>query len=95
MSEPSVLRHDQYDVWWPQADRQRVLGIDSNNPSYGPYVDALGIAAKLLAGDLADVTNGAVSYCDSDECACPDDLVGKSPCYVNGARFYFDLKAVV
>jgi hypothetical protein len=91
------LAHNQYDVWWPatgNADRQRVLDIAQNNASYAPYVLALGIAASALAGDLVDVTNGAVSYYDSDECACPHDLVGKTPCYVNGARIFFDLAAV-
>ena len=47
------LAHDQYDVWWPQAgnaDRHRVLDIASTNPLYGPYIVALGVAAKLLAG---------------------------------------------
>lgn len=92
------LAHDQYDVWWPVSgnpDRQRVLNIAAKTPSYGPYIGALGIAANALAGDLADVTNGAVSYYDSDVCDCPEDMVGKTPCYVNGARIFFDLPAVM
>jgi hypothetical protein len=92
------LAHDQFDVWWPETgnpDRQRVLDIATNNPSYGPYVVALGIAARATAGDLPDVTSGAVSYYDSDECDPPGWSIGKTPCYVNGARLYFNLAAVV
>lgn len=92
------LAHDQYDVWWPEtgnADRQRVLNIVANNPSYPAYLPALGIADSALAGGLVDVTNSAISYYDSDACDCPKDMVGKTPCYVNGARIFFDLAAVV
>jgi hypothetical protein len=92
------LAHDQYDVWWPATDnedRQRVFDIATKNPLYGPYVDALGIAVSALAGTLPDCTNGAVTYYDSDECACPRDLVGKAPCHIEGARIYFDLAAVI
>jgi hypothetical protein len=32
---------------------------------------------------------------NSEDYTCPSDLAGKEPCYVNGARFYFDLKAVI
>ena len=91
------LAHDQYDCWWPQdgnADRERILNIPPNNPAYPPYLAALGVAASALAGDLADVTSGAVSYYDSDECACPDALAGKNPCHVRGPRIFFNLGAV-
>jgi hypothetical protein len=92
------LARNQYDVWWPQtgnADRQRVLDIAQNNPSYRPYIAALGLAANALAGDLADVTNNAVSYYDSDECPEPGWAKGKTPCHVNGARIFYNLAAVV
>jgi hypothetical protein len=91
------LAHDQYDVWWPETnneDRQRVLDIALKNPTYGPYVTALGLAARALVGNLPDVTNGAVSYYDSDECDCPDNLVGKTPCHMSGSRIFYGLAAV-
>ncbi|MFZ0271016.1 MAG: hypothetical protein WAL34_04115 [Acidobacteriaceae bacterium] len=91
------LAHDQYDVWWPQTnnpDRQRVLDIALKNPSYGPYVVALGLSARAVAGDLPDITNGAVSYYDSDECDPPDWSIGKPPCHINGLRIFFNLAAV-
>ena len=89
------LARNQYDIWWPQTnneDRQRVLDIAQNNPTYGPYVVALGIAASALAGDLVDITNGAVSYGDDGE--SPDVHPGSEPCLVNGGRVFFGLDAV-
>jgi hypothetical protein len=88
------LQPSQYDVWDAGADRDRVIQIATQNPLYGPYVDALGIAGSAIDGTLQDITNGAVSYYDSDACACPNDLKGKAPCFTQGARFYFGLATV-
>lgn len=92
------LARNQYDVFWPEqnnADRQRVIHIATQNPLFGPYVDALGIASDALAGTLVDAVNGAVSYYDSDQCKTPAWAVGKKPCFSLGFRFYFDLAAVL
>jgi hypothetical protein len=89
------LARNQYDVWWPatdNADRQRCLDIAQNNRAYPPFVVALGIAATALAGDLVDCVNGGVSYFDGDN--TPYWAIGKTPCFVNGTRQYYDLAAV-
>jgi hypothetical protein len=91
------LAHDQYDVWWPaagNADRQRVLDIATNNPTYSPYVAALGIAESAIAGTLVDCTNGSVSYYDSDKCSEPYWAKGKTPSFVDGDRYFYNLAAV-
>ena len=89
------LRPKQYQVWTPGSnDYARVLNVAENNPFYGPYVMALGIAGDALANRLTDFTDGAVSYYDSDSCDTPGWARGKLPCYVEGARFYYDLKAI-
>lgn len=89
------LQKSQYDCWWPQDnndDRQRILLIASTNPLYGPYVVAQGVAKEALSGILTDFTHGAVSYYDPP--AFPFWAKGKTPCYVEGARNYFNLAAI-
>ena len=89
------LQKDQYDVWWPatnNSDRDRVIMVADKNPVYGPYIMALGIAGDALNNRLPDVTKGAVSYFDPP--ADPYWAKGKTPCYVEGTRRYFDLKAI-
>jgi hypothetical protein len=90
------LAPSQYSTWNPgdNSDRERVINIIQNNPLYGPYVIATGIAQSAISGSLADCTNGAVSYYDSDGCAQPRWAIGKTPCYVNVARNYYDLTEV-
>lgn len=91
------LQNDQYDVWWPQtnnSDRERVLDIAENHPAYGPYILSVRIAGDALAGRLVDFTNAAVSYYDSDSCGEPYWAEGKTPCLIDGKRFYYDLEAI-
>jgi hypothetical protein len=91
------LQPEQYDCWDPDpgnTDRQRIISIATTNPLYAPYALATRIASDAIAHRLTDFTNNAVSYYDSDQCSCPKTLVGKTPCYIDGARYYFDLKAV-
>lgn len=90
------LQNKQYDCWWPVAnndDRERILSISHTNPLYGPYILALRIASDALAENIVDFTNGAVSYFDPP--AKPDWAEGKTPCYIQGKRQYYDLKAVM
>lgn len=89
------LRKGQYDCWWPQSnnpDRARILEIALKNPTDPAYVTALGLAASALAGNLPDITNGAVSYVDGD--ARADVHPGAEPCLVDGTRTLYDLTAV-
>lgn len=87
------LQPGQYDCWnQGSADRKRIIDIALTNASYGPYIDALALAASALAGDLPDVTNGAVSYGDDGE--QPEVHPGSVPCLVDGDRTFFGLEAV-
>jgi hypothetical protein len=89
------LARNQYDCWWPQTgnpDRQRILDIALNDRAYDAFVVALGIAASALAGDLVDITNGAVSYGDDGE--RPEVHPGSEPCLADGDRVFFGLEAV-
>jgi hypothetical protein len=86
------LQPGQYDCWNPGKDRDRIISIGLQNPSYAPYVTALGLAASALAGDLPDITNGAVSYGDDGE--HPEVHPGSQPCLVDGSRVFYDLAAV-
>ena len=89
------LQKGQYDCWWPQSnneDRERILDIAKNNPLYGPYVFALGLAQSAIAGTLADITNTAVSYGDNGE--KPKVHPGSQPCLIDGMRVFFNLLAV-
>ena len=89
------LQANQYDVWLLGADRDRVIQIATQNPLYDAYVDALGIAGQAIDGKLEDVTRNAVSYYDSDACAEPYWAKGKTPCFTQGARYYFPLSAIL
>ena len=89
------LAKNQYDCWWPQIgnkDRDRIMAIASENRTYPPFVTALAIAEKALAGNLTDITNGAVSYGDNGE--RPRTHPGSTPCLIDGDRVFFDLAAV-
>ena len=88
------LQPQQYDCWnaGDNTDRSRILEIAQNNPIYGPYVLAQRIAGDAIAGRLVDFTNGAVSYYDPP--ADPYWAKGKTPCFIDGKRQYFDLRAV-
>src|ERR1700722_465851 len=68
------LAHDQYSCWneGSGGERERLINIATQNPLYGPYVIAIGVASRALANDLPDVTNDGVSYFDSDQCNPPD-----------------------
>ena len=89
------LQPGQYDCWDPGKDRERIISIGLSNPSYGPYVVALGLAARALAGDLPDICNGGVSYYDSVACPEPYWAKDKPPCLVDGSRIFFDLASVM
>lgn len=92
------LQFEQYDCWWPQtgnSDRDRIIQIAANAPTYGPYLAAARLAQQAIDGTLPDCTTGAVSYYDSDEVKCPKWAAGKIPCRVNGMRFYYNLAAVL
>lgn len=92
------LRQHQYDVWWPaehNPDRERVLSVATQNPAYGPYLDATRTAQLAVSGTLPDTTNSAVSYFDSDQCAIPAWATGKNPCLIVGSRWYYDLSAIL
>ena len=87
------LKKGQYDCWDQNtADRERIINIGTNNPTYGPYVIALGLAEKALSGNLADTICGAVSYVDGNAKASVHP--GSEPCLVVGERRFYDLKAV-
>lgn len=87
------LRKRQFDCWDAgSGDRQRIIDIGSNNPTYGPYLLALGLATRAIASDLADTTNRAVSYVDPP--AKADVKPGSKPCAVIGTRQFYDLAAV-
>lgn len=87
------LQKGQYDCWEPDCeDRERILVIAQNNPLYGPYVAALGIAQSAIAGTLVDITNNAVSY--GDDGKKPEVNPGSQPCLIDGMRVFFNLLAV-
>lgn len=88
------LKPYQYSTWNPGAnsDRERVINIGLNNPVYGPYIAALGLAAQALAGTLEDITKGAVSYADGG--AKIKVHPGSEPCLMDGNRIFYNLKAV-
>lgn len=87
------LKKGQYDCWDQNtADRQRIIDIGIRNPTYGPYLVALGIAEQALSGNLADTICGAVSYVDGNAKASVHP--GSEPCLVVGERRFYDLKAV-
>jgi hypothetical protein len=87
------LKKGQYDTWDTGTDdRQRIMDIGTNNPTFGPYVIALGLAQAALGGTLPDITNGAVSYGDDGE--KPQTHPGSMPCLACGSRIFFDLSAV-
>lgn len=87
------LQKGQYDCWDANTgDRQRIISIGLQNPTYGPYIVALGLAESALAGNLPDITNGAVSY--GDNRAKPQVHPGSAPCLTCGQRTFYDLKAV-
>jgi hypothetical protein len=88
------LRPAQYQVWDPGANRDRVINIGQNDPSYPAYVEAMEIAKNAMMLDIPDWTNGGVSYFDSKACAPPYWSKGKNPCLVDGDRYYFDLEAI-
>jgi hypothetical protein len=86
---------NQFDCWWPQSnndDRDRIMQIGLDNPMYGPYLVALGIAGRAISGTLIDVTNGAVSYVDAP--AKADVHPGSVPCLIRGNRTFYNLAAV-
>lgn len=87
------LQKGQYDCWDEgSGDRERILAIGLNHPAYGPYLVAVGIAERALAGTLVDTTNGAVSYVDGDTRA--DIHPGSAPCLIVGDRKFYNLEAV-
>jgi hypothetical protein len=89
------LQKNQFDCWWPQSDnedRSRILEIANQNPLYGPYIVALGLAESALAGNLSDITSGCVSYVDGNAKACVHP--GSEPILIIGERKFYDLSAV-
>jgi N-acetylmuramoyl-L-alanine amidase len=91
------LSKGQYDCWWPvlnNPDRTRVIQIALNNTAYAPYFTALTIAGSAIAGNLEDITNGAVSYYDSNMCGEPYWAEDAQPCYTSGKRFFYDLATI-
>ena len=87
------LQKGQYDCWDEgPSDRERIINIGTNNPTYAPYITALGLAESALAGSLPDITCGAVSYVDGDAKACVHP--GSKPCLIAGQRTFYNLMAV-
>ena len=86
------LQPAQYDVWMPGKDRDRVIGIALNDPTYPAYLDAMQIASDAMTLALEDFTLGAVSYFDPP--AHPYWAKGKNPCFIDGNRYYYDLEAI-
>jgi hypothetical protein len=87
------LQKGQYNCWdQGTSDRQRIISIGLQNPTYGPYITALSLAKSGIAGELLDITNGAVNYVDGDAHACVHK--GSTPCLVYGQRTFYNLKAV-
>lgn len=87
------LQKRQFNCWdQGTGDRQRIIDIGIRHPTYGPYLVALGLAERALAGNLPDLTNGSVSYVDGDTRACVHP--GSQPHLIVGARKFYDLKAV-
>lgn len=87
------LQKGQFDCWNEgSCDRERIINIGTNTPTYGPYLDALGLAARAIAGDLGDTTNRAISYVDPP--ARADVEPGAQPCAVIGSRWFYGIEAV-
>lgn len=88
------LQKGQYDCWDAgTSDRQRIIDIGTNNPTYGPYLVALRLAESAIAGTLPDTTAGAVSYVDPPARACVHP--GSNPCCIIGHRWFYPLSAVI
>lgn len=87
------LQKGQFDCWDAgTGDRQRIIDIGTRHPTFGPYLVALGLAERALAGNLPDITNGSVSYVDGNARACVHP--GSKPHLIVGERKFYDLKAV-
>lgn len=87
------IQPDQFQCWNPGNDRDRIISIGLSNPTYGPYLTALGIAADALAGTLRDTVQNAVSYIDG----APSEFLsrkGRKPFLICAKRYFYDLASV-
>lgn len=87
------LQKGQYDCWdMGTEDRERIVSIGMDTPTYAPYLTATRLAASALTGALPDITAGSVSYVDGNARACVHP--GSKPHLIVGKRKFYDLKAV-
>ncbi len=85
----------QFSCWnvGNNPDRERILHIAKENPTYGPYLIAARIAGDLLNDRVQDCVSGAVSYVNH-HVIIPVWAEGKIPVYINEPIWFYSLEQV-
>jgi N-acetylmuramoyl-L-alanine amidase len=73
---------------WNQNDTNRAI-IEALDESKSIFRDAFNIAAKVMSGELPDITNGATHYF-AKGIALPEWAQDKTPCATIGHHIFYN-----